>query len=158
MKICSKCGETKSITLFYVGMGRCKSCHIAKTREWALANPEKVTESRKKHLSKPENRAKSNVAAKRWYENNTQRAQVTQFERGLSKYGLNLLEYNQMCARQDFRCLLCDSDETPLFVDHNHNCTPVKARGLLCNSCNRGIGLLKDNSAVLERAALYVSQ
>ena len=39
-------------------------------------------------------------------------------------------------------------------VDHNHE--TGKVRGLLCNDCNRGIGLLKDNPMFLANALKYL--
>ena len=41
-------------------------------------------------------------------------------------------------------------------MDHNH--TTGEMRGVLCNSCNRGIGLLQDNPWVLEQALAYLDK
>src|SRR5260370_15188668 len=129
-------------------MGKCKACNCNISRKWALSNPEKVVAARKKYRSRPENKAKDNTSANLWYRSNAERAANTQFLRGLKKYGLTLTQYNQMWAKQDFSCYLCGDDESTMYIDHNHE--SGKVRGLLCNSCNRGIGLLKDNSVVLE--------
>lgn len=42
-----------------------------------------------------------------------------------------------------------------LHVDHDHKWTEV--RGLLCGSCNRGIGLLKENPAYLHCAGNHIT-
>ena len=42
-----------------------------------------------------------------------------------------------------------------LHVDHDHRTNSV--RGLLCGSCNRGIGLLQENPKHLYRAAQYIT-
>lgn len=42
-----------------------------------------------------------------------------------------------------------------LHVDHDHNWNEV--RGLLCGSCNRGIGLLQENPQHLYKAAKYLT-
>lgn len=110
---------------------------------------------RLKYRSKPENRARDNESAKRWNRANPERVKEIQRARNLRRYGLTIEQYEDMCERQDWRCLICESDEQDLYVDHDHDTNTV--RGLICNSCNRGIGLLKDNPAVLERAAQYVS-
>lgn len=41
-----------------------------------------------------------------------------------------------------------------LGVDHDH--TTGKIRGLLCNRCNRVLGLFRDNPDVIKRALDYV--
>ena len=41
-----------------------------------------------------------------------------------------------------------------LVIDHNHK--TGKVRGLLCGSCNTGIGLLKDSPDVLDAAIEYL--
>jgi len=40
-------------------------------------------------------------------------------------------------------------------VDHCH--TTGKIRGILCNSCNRGIGYFRDNPKFLTNAASYLT-
>jgi hypothetical protein len=39
-------------------------------------------------------------------------------------------------------------------IDHDHNTGNI--RGLLCNSCNKAIGLLKDNADLVQKAADYL--
>ena len=51
-------------------------------------------------------------------------------------------------------CQICSSTHK-LCIDHCH--VTGKVRGMLCNSCNRGIGLLKDNPEVLMAAVKYLS-
>jgi hypothetical protein len=41
-----------------------------------------------------------------------------------------------------------------LVVDHSHETGAV--RGLLCHNCNRALGLIHDDAAVLRRAAEYI--
>ena len=41
-----------------------------------------------------------------------------------------------------------------LEIDHNH--ITGKIRGLLCGLCNKGLGLFRDNSGLLERAMNYL--
>lgn len=43
-------------------------------------------------------------------------------------------------------------------IDHNHSTDVTDIRGLLCNACNLGLGIFKDNVRVLEKAAKYLEQ
>lgn len=54
-------------------------------------------------------------------------------------------------------CAICCSvfTKTP-HIDHDHE--TGRFRGLLCASCNRGLGMLKDNQTILLRAAGYVEK
>ena len=52
-----------------------------------------------------------------------------------------------------FECVIC-GDETPLVVDHSH--TNHKIRGMLCNRCNQGLGLFRDDPELLEYARIYL--
>jgi len=83
-----------------------------------------------------------------------------------SKYDLTLDEYNKLLAKQNGVCALCGSKENAiekyhkgikrLAVDHCHETN--KIRGLLCSSCNIGIGNLKHNPELLRKAAIYCEQ
>jgi len=66
-----------------------------------------------------------------------------------------------MRAEQDGKCAICLTPEadTPgrrLQVDHCH--VKGHVRKLLCAHCNRAIGLLKEDPAIIERAYHYVQQ
>lgn len=58
-----------------------------------------------------------------------------------------------MRKEQADRCLIC-KEEVPLFIDHCHR--TGKVRGLLCQSCNSGLGMFKENVANLAIAANYI--
>jgi hypothetical protein len=81
----------------------------------------------------------------------------------LKKHGLTVEDYNRMLARQGGVCAICGEgnferqegkDTRRLELDHDH-ATNV-ARELLCGSCNRGLGLFKDDSEKLQKAAEYL--
>lgn len=74
----------------------------------------------------------------------------------LARYGLTVEDYDRMIDAQQNRCAICML-ETPgkaLRVDHDH--ATGKVRGLLCDSCNNGLGRFKDSPAVLRQAAYYI--
>jgi len=79
-------------------------------------------------------------------------------------YGITAEDYYNMLAAQNNKCAVCESEEVnssrvssgKLFIDHCH--TTGKVRGLLCSKCNHGIGLLNDDTALLQKAIEYLNQ
>jgi len=55
--------------------------------------------------------------------------------------------------KSTFECTIC-GDETELVVDHCHS--THKIRGMLCNRCNKGLGLFRDSTDILEFARIYL--
>lgn len=75
------------------------------------------------------------------------------------RYNFTLDQYHEMLDKQNGHCAICP--QTPaeefhntLSVDHNHETDEV--RGLLCNRCNRAIGLLRDSAALAFSAGQYI--
>lgn len=79
-------------------------------------------------------------------------------------YGISLADYNAILAAQDGRCWICRRKPRtrPLVVDHNHKRRGRESvRGLLCGShsgsCNRVLGVLRDDQDLLHRMADYLA-
>lgn len=72
------------------------------------------------------------------------------------QYGISLSFYDDLFSVQFGKCKICNLETPgkPLHVDHCH--TTGKVRGLLCTTCNRGLGHFKDNITNLEKAILYL--
>lgn len=91
------------------------------------------------------------------YHADPERARANHLKR---TYGLTLEEYDALLDRQGGGCALCGAlpevQERALHVDHDHETGAV--RGVLCSECNVGLGRFSDSPALLERAAVYVSQ
>ena len=68
------------------------------------------------------------------------------------QHGITLEEYNNAMSSQHC-CEICGT-ENNLCYDHDH--TDDSFRGVLCKTCNTGIGLLGDNLAGLNRAVMYL--
>ena len=76
-------------------------------------------------------------------------------QRYRKKFGISLAEYEALLIKQDSACAICkEPQRKKLAVDHDHQSGAV--RGLLCGSCNRGIGLLRDNTCILRNAIDYL--
>lgn len=134
MKKCSKCGVTKPLTSFHANkrakdgkQSCCAECNTARVKAWQAANPERFKAS--------------------W---DTSEVKMRQRAR---KYGLTADELRALIAEHDNICALC-SRVGPLVVDHNHK--TGKVRGMLCQTCNKALGMLGDDVEGLERALVYV--
>lgn len=83
----------------------------------------------------------------------------TPFDYGLKhKYGIREADFNKMEQDQNGKCAICFKvpERGRLVVDHDHN--TGKVRGLLCNTCNSGMGKLGDSIENLESAVLYLKR
>lgn len=72
-------------------------------------------------------------------------------------YELTELEYQNFMTVQDGKCAICRDelgDRKDIMIDHNHK--TGEARGLLCRSCNTGLGFFKDSELILFFAREYV--
>lgn len=76
----------------------------------------------------------------------------------MSQYGIGVAEYDARLAVQGGVCALCFAAKPggrgSFHVDHDHVTGTI--RGILCHGCNTALGLLKDDPALLRRAAEYV--
>jgi len=144
VKRCGKCKEYKPLGDFYSlknsrdGKGyRCKPCDSQAKIKWIKDNPEKYQESQRRNNLK-------------------------------QKYGITLEEYYSLLDKQGGVCAICGVDKNcydskgagglidNFAVDHCHR--TGKVRGLLCNQCNRGLGMLGDNLENLKKAYEYLQK
>ena len=139
-KTCSRCGEEKELSNYYIKpngkpKGPCYSCcrKIDRARRPAKG----LKKSRKGQCPKEAQREYTLIY----------------------KYGIDLQDYNSMFEEQEGCCAICNKHQTELsrvlVVDHCHETNEV--RGLLCSTCNTGIGLLGDNKQALKKALEYLS-
>jgi len=74
------------------------------------------------------------------------------------RYGISLEDREEMLKQQNYACAICLRKESELsvklYTDHDHSTGAV--RGLLCPSCNRGLGLFLDNTKALSAAVRYI--
>jgi hypothetical protein len=68
--------------------------------------------------------------------------------------GMTKKEVEIMAEFQNFKCAIC-KQEKPLCGDHDHQ--SGEPRGLLCNTCNGGLGFFEDNPSYLIAAAEYLN-
>lgn len=77
-----------------------------------------------------------------------------------SRFGMSVEDYDRILAAQNNGCAICGKSPSEngkrLSIDHNHD--TGKVRGLLCQPCNTGIGLLNDSPSQLRLALRYLEE
>lgn len=134
----------------------CKETNNAYMREWNAKNRERLNAQRRERLrNDPEYAEKVRAADRaRHLANPSKRRKEL-----LKSYGLTIDDYNSMYEKQEGKCAICGTvkkrcGHDGLVVDHCHNKGHV--RGLLCSSCNNGLGRFKDSIESLKKAADYL--
>jgi hypothetical protein len=140
--VCNKCGETKPLSEF---------------------SPDTSMRLGVRNMCKACSRVKNRAA----YKHNYRRNLDFHLRRN---FGITLDQYDQMVAEQAGVCAICGCPPTVLggarrqgrpveprlVVDHCH--ATGRIRGLLCVECNRGIGFLKDDAAIVRFALKYLEE
>lgn len=77
-----------------------------------------------------------------------------------TKLGVNPDVFADMFTQQGGRCAICTSGldlaGRSTHLDHDHETMSV--RGILCRSCNTGLGLFKDDPVILAAALSYLEE
>ena len=108
------------------------------------------SKKRDQYRNDPLVRAKCIEHASRWTAANPEKRRAQH----LRKYGLTLDCYGKMLKKQGGKCAICLTEPKRFHIDHCH--ATSKVRGLLCESCNLGLGKFYDNPESLKRAAVYL--
>lgn len=133
---------------------------LSPKQKWCLANPEKVKEIRKRYYDNNKEAIKARRGKQKSYSKTTDQSRDGHYR---IKYGISLEQYNLVLERQAHLCAICGCPETAigkqgivasLCVDHCH--TTKHVRGLLCRSCNIGLGNLQDSEELLTKAISYL--
>ena len=160
-KACTKCGVIKQLYEFYRASGardghrgECKPCarlirrkwyernrdwSIENVKAWRKDNPERFAEYQRQYRARPERKR----AMRDLYYRRT--------------FGISADEFDALLAGQGGGCAICGKRperDASLHLDHDHETGVV--RGILCLSCNQGIGKFRDDAGLLERAARYL--
>jgi hypothetical protein len=96
-----------------------------------------------------------------WYQDNKEHKDLYDRRRILKlKYNITPEDYNRMLDQQNGCCKICNVHYLTLnrilAVDHCH--TTGRVRSLLCNNCNTGLGLFKDNIELMKKAIDYLQE
>ena len=162
-KICNTCEEVKDESEFTKNKGRCKPCRNTKRRN-ASQKYSPQWDKMKQCSSCSEIKKGVKYSASK---------ESTDGLRGICKechghvnskrvYGVDREKYNEMFISQEGRCKICKTEDcskvnsavSKFAIDHCH--TTNKVRGLLCDACNKALGLFKDSPEALLRASEYI--
>lgn len=97
---------------------------------------------------------RTRAACKKWRSEHPEIVRLRDREKACRKRGITLADYDAMMIEQVGRCAICDEAMLDPRIDHDHVTDVI--RGLLCNTCNRALGLFKDDPVRLLQAAEYV--
>lgn len=131
MRKCTKCGEEKIVSEFYLrsdGSGDgirsdCKQCVRLNVAAYRKADPIRLKNT--------------------WLKQD---------------FGITMEQYNELFAAQNGCCAICEAhpakQKRHFAVDHDH--ATGKIRGILCTNCNTAIGKMEEDPIRMRRAAEYV--
>lgn len=111
----------------------------------------------------PENRVKRRKRNLEYVrKNREQRRRIMRKAHLKRRYGISVVEYDEMAKQQEYKCAICgrpeeshdDLTNKTLCVDHNHKTGNV--RGLLCRHCNILIGHMNDEPNIVDLAKQYL--
>lgn len=134
---------------------KCRDCFKRYMADWRSKNRDYLRSAalqRSRGMSHEEKVRKRALDSKRYHA----APEVARDKLLRRKYGITQVEYDTMLAAQGGACAICDSpnERRILAVDHHHSTGVV--RGLLCDSCNNGLGRFRDNPDLLARAIAYL--
>ena len=142
---CSKCGKSLDSTNRYRRSTQCKPCYLFVQSKW-----------------REKNREKTRAYSREWMRRNKWSSHKHKLR---YRYGMSPEDYASLLQSQDGKCAICGRAESKidktgniqmLSVDHCHR--TGKNRGLLCDSCNRAIGALRDDVDTLLKAISYIQK
>lgn len=78
----------------------------------------------------------------------------------IKNYNLTYVDIEKLRRERNCKCEICNISESSLkrglHIDHDH--ATGAFRGLLCDNCNKSLGLLKDSIEVLNKAIEYLKR
>lgn len=127
----------------YHAKGMCYPCYLS---AWKASRPRK---SRAPYKLSPAQRERVNARRRSSYL--------------VRQYGITESERTAIIEAQGGVCPICE--RTPMkrgafgsklgfHIDHDHETGRI--RGILCNDCNIGLGLFRDDPSILDRASRYL--
>jgi hypothetical protein len=152
---CQLCFGTKPLSEFY--KDRSGTQHFRYCIDCSKAQGKKYRSER----MGPEEKARRAQWSREWRERLSPKEKAALYRKGNLKslYGMTVEEYSRRLAMQGGCCAICNEPPQSgrnLHVDHCHESGGI--RGLLCSSCNTGMGLFDDDPSRLDGAIRYLEK
>ncbi len=133
-KECKDCKEIKDLSLFYV----------SPTNKGGVL---------------PRCKPCENARNTKWGKENPERRKLMGQRSNYKRYGITPEQVEEMRQRQNRKCAIClgeEEDTRSFHLDHNHS--TLKIRDLLCGSCNRALGLVREDIKILKNMITYLEK
>jgi hypothetical protein len=120
-----------------LGLEEFRRLNAEKGRLWRAKNPQRAKELQERYRGRYS-------------------AATSQYRRW-KKYGITHEQFLERLRLQEGRCRIClkpFANHRQVKVDHCH--TTKRVRGLLCSTCNSGLGHFKDREDLLMKASEYL--
>lgn len=128
-KTCTKCLKEKDMEDFY---------NLKRSKDGKVSSCKVCSQSGRKKSQAKRDDYHRKVAAERHL---------------IRKYGITMSERDALLESQGGTCAICKK-EGDFVVDHCHSTEDV--RGILCRTCNQGLGLFYDDVESLQNAIEYL--
>ena len=147
LKQCSNCKKCSEISRFSFNPNTldkkaswCRKCGNAGNAAYYKNNKESCDNRTRKWQSSENNK------------------HILRQRRLIKEFNITQEEYVSMLESQGNCCAICKTPasnfEKRMAIDHCHR--TGKIRGILCNSCNLGLGCFKDSLDYLDKAIMYL--
>lgn len=144
-KICTDCKIDKPISEYYFNIKNghkvlfsyCKKCDSKRSTAWKKKNIKHAKEYTRKYYLDHQDVMR-------------QQARKSGYKR---VYGITIEQRDDILKKQNGICAIC---KVKLATDTDHNHITGRVRGMLCNTCNTGLGSFQDNPLILLSAVQYL--
>lgn len=126
---------------------------LSKNREYQKRNKEQIYKQGRTYYG--QNKDKILGKQKEYRKNHKELFKVKDFKKHCRlNYKLTDQQILYIMENRSGYCPICNKYCEVLCVDHDHN--TMKFRGLICDTCNKGIGLLKEDIDIYASAIVYL--
>lgn len=164
-KICTYCKTDQPLTNYHVHPKRghhprCKPCRAKAHREYYLANIDKFKAYKARARNETVEEREARIQRRR--DEAPAKRRLAKWRVHIRKtLGVSEQQYQDLFRAQGGRCAICASGNPGgkrerFCIDHCHATGVI--RGLLCVSCNSGLGYFKDDIHRLEGAISYLKR